>query len=262
MSTVRNVERVRLDAIVIPVGRRPIKPDAIDSLAASMQRIGLQTPITVRRIADGSGYRLVTGHHRLSAAKKLDWDTIDCFQIDEDDTTARLIEIAENLHRADLSRLERDEQIAEWVRLTEGVSRQVVAKPEGGRPESGAAAASRELGMDKRDVQRAVKVSNMSLEAKDAARDAGIDDNRSALLKVAHEPTAEKQVAAVQEIASNRTYDRLAVEAEIKRRSLREAASIIVDHLNPAFLSILVKNLDLCGGTRLTKAIGKTRRRV
>ena len=99
-------------------------------------------------------------------------------------------------------------------------------------------------------------------EAKDAARDAGIDDNRSALLKVAHETTAEKQVAAVQEIAANRTYDRLAVEAEIKRRSLREAASIIVDHLNPSFLSILVRNLDLCGGTRLTKAIGKTRRRV
>jgi hypothetical protein len=56
----------------------------------------------------------------------------------------RLWEIAENLHRAELSVLERSEHIAEWVRITDLISSQVVtnskteANPKGsGRKESG-----------------------------------------------------------------------------------------------------------------------------
>jgi len=53
------------------------------------------------------------------------------------------------------------------------------------------------LGLDKDDVQRAVKVAAIAPEAKQAARDAGIDDNRTALLAVAKEATPEAQVAKV-----------------------------------------------------------------
>jgi hypothetical protein len=31
---------------------------------------------------------------------------------------ARLWEIAENLHRAELSKVERDENVAEWIKIT------------------------------------------------------------------------------------------------------------------------------------------------
>ncbi len=67
---------------------------------------------------------------------------------------------AENLHRAELTALERDTQI-----------------DKGGRP-GNAAATARDIGVNERDVQRAV--ASLSPEAKQAARDAGLDDNRAA----------------------------------------------------------------------------------
>jgi hypothetical protein len=54
---------------------------------------------------------------------------------------------AENLHRSDLTALERDEQISRWVELIDlkRISRQPDEKIERGRPESGPAAAKRPM---------------------------------------------------------------------------------------------------------------------
>lgn len=106
-------------------------------------------------------------------------------------------EISENLHRAELTKLERDEQISRWVELIElkRVSRQVDAKPEGGRPEAGVRAAARELGISEPDARRAVNVAALSDEAKEAARKHGLDDNRAALLEAAAKPSVAEQVA-------------------------------------------------------------------
>jgi hypothetical protein len=49
-------------------------------------------------------------------------------------------------HRAELTKLERDEQVAEWIKITERVSRQVDAKPQGGRPEGGSPRTRRRSG--------------------------------------------------------------------------------------------------------------------
>jgi ParB family chromosome partitioning protein len=75
------------------------------------------------------------------------------------DIEARKAEIAENLHRAELTVQERADHIAEWVRLTE-VSAQVAPKPQGGRPESGVRAAARELGVERTEAHRAVKIAS------------------------------------------------------------------------------------------------------
>jgi hypothetical protein len=48
----------------------------------------------------------------------------------------------------------RDEQIAEWIKITERVSTQSASKPQGGRPEGGVRAASRELGVERMDASR------------------------------------------------------------------------------------------------------------
>jgi hypothetical protein len=98
----------------------------------------------------------------------------------------RLWEIAENLHRAELTKLERDENIAEWIRLTEQSS-QLDTKGLGHRPQGGVNAAARDLGVDKNEAHRAVKVASLSDEAKAAAVEHGLDDNRSALLAAAKE---------------------------------------------------------------------------
>src|SRR5262249_56856518 len=59
---------------------------------------------------------------------------------------------------------------------------------------------ARELGIDEAEVRRAEKIASITPAAKDAAKEAGIDDNQSKLLKVAAaEP--EKQVEAVKQAA-------------------------------------------------------------
>lgn len=113
-----------------------------------------------------------------------------------------MAEIAENLHRAELSVQERADHIAEWVRLTEDrQSAQLAPKgPVGHRPEGGINAAARELGIERTEAQRAVKIAGISEEARSAAADAGVT-TQAGLLEVAREPTPDAQVSKVRDIA-------------------------------------------------------------
>ena len=111
------------------------------------------------------------------------------------------------MHRAELTVQERSEQIAEWVRLTEekqDQSRQLDANEKtskrrdgrGHRKEGGRKAATREIGVSEPQARRAAKIASITPEAKEASTQAGIDNNQSALLRVAKaEP--EKQAAEV-----------------------------------------------------------------
>jgi hypothetical protein len=136
--------------------------------------------------------------------------------VDFDDTEARLWTISENLHRNELHPLQRAEQVAEWVKLTEAKVVQVapvsggeqpfrpqvvqVAPPDSRYEQRGARLASRELGITREEVRRSVKIDSIIPAAKEAAREAGLDRNQSALLKVASYAD-EYQVEAVAEIA-------------------------------------------------------------
>ncbi|WP_256807779.1 hypothetical protein [Bradyrhizobium sp. Bra64] len=105
---------------------------------------------------------------------------------------------AANLHRSDLTALERDEQIARWVELlsAKGVSDKLSETKREGRP-GAAASVARITGVNERNLQRAVKVASLSDEAKEAAKEVGLDNNRSALLDAAAKPTVAEQVAAI-----------------------------------------------------------------
>ena len=73
-----------------------------------------------------------------------------------------------------LPQMERDKLVAEWERLTgKEVSRQVAAKPQGGRPQGGIRDSARQLGLDERDVRRAAKVASITPEAQQAAHEVG-----------------------------------------------------------------------------------------
>jgi hypothetical protein len=63
----------------------------------------------------------------------------------------------------------------------------------------GVKAAARELGVAPVEVRNARAIANLTPEAKQAAHDAGLDDNQSALLKIASYAD-EDQVSAVAEI--------------------------------------------------------------
>jgi ParB family chromosome partitioning protein len=188
------------DDIVIPPRLRARLDDAtVAALMDSIQRIGLQMPVTVRW--KDEDVILVAGRHRLEALRRLAVPLVEFNVIDGSETDARLWEIAENLHRADLTVQERAEHIAEWVRLTEeGLElklAQVAPVSERGRVEGrgnkgGINAAVRDLGIDRTEAQRAVKIAGLSDEAKQAAVETGRDNNQTALLKAASAPQEEQ----------------------------------------------------------------------
>lgn len=159
-----------------------------------LERNPINRPISKRNAAD------LAGRHRIEAYRKLGREHIPCLIAHMTNDDARLWEIAENLHRADLTKLERDEQVAEWIKITDRVSNSqsesLRADGRGGRPR-GIENAARELGVERQDAHRAVKVASLSDEAKDAARETGLDDNRAALLDAASKPTVAEQVAEI-----------------------------------------------------------------
>lgn len=195
---------IPIDDITFTDRLRQLNRDTVESLKQSIARIGLKTPISVRCIRDEEAYVGVTGLHRYVACRELGQTHIPVRLETGTADDARMWEIAENLHRADLTALERDEHIAEWVRLCEQKKVAQNAPPGGEQPhEKGIRAASRELNLERTDVQRAVKVAEkLAPEAKQAALDLGLDDNRSVLLKAAAEPTPEAQKRKLQEHAA------------------------------------------------------------
>lgn len=191
-------QRVRLSYIHIAPGRRALNEKTVDGLVSSIKEIGLQNPISIY-FADGveidgdllDGVSvLVAGHHRLEALKRAGEEYTEC-TVFPDRISARKWEISENLHRADLTKLERDEQAAEWIRLTEEQNRAAQntlttcedIPRRRGQPEGGIEAAARELGINRMAAHRAVKVASLPEPVKQAARDLGLDDNGSALLE-------------------------------------------------------------------------------
>lgn len=205
-------ETLYVDDIIVTDRHRSVDKEAVKVLAASMEKIGLRTPITIRSPSESECY-LVAGRHRLEAAKLLGWEKIDCFVLDCSEDEAEMWEISENLHRAELTVLQRSEQVARWVNLADRVSAQVEPKPKGGRPESGTNKAARDLNIDRNEVQRSKKIADLTPEAKQAAKEVGLDDNQSALLAAAKaEP--EDQVKAIRARASKQASNHPQDDAE------------------------------------------------
>jgi ParB-like chromosome segregation protein Spo0J len=173
-----------IDDIVVPDGRRDVDPAVVKRLADSIENVGLRHPITIRRDRKGSDakYILIAGRHRIEACKRLGREHVQATIVSMTNAKARMWEIAENLHRAELTVLKRKEQIAEWIEL----KRAQVGQVSGGRGNKGGiSAAAEQLGVTRQEAQRSVRIASITPEAKEAARDAGIDDNQSKLLEIA-----------------------------------------------------------------------------
>jgi ParB family chromosome partitioning protein len=118
---------IRVEDVQVGERHRALSDDAVGRLAASLQDNGLRQPISVRvvdeMIVDGditAGVPvLVAGAHRLAAAKSLGWSHIDCIEVDDDAIKAEMWEIAENLHRLDLTKEQRDQHIRRYIELVE-----------------------------------------------------------------------------------------------------------------------------------------------
>jgi len=158
----RTVDMVGVDGIDIGPRHREVREEAVAAIATSMEQIGLRTPICVRCNDDGSKITLLTGAHRLAAAKKLGWETIEAIvYFDGNEIDAELWEIAENLHRAELTKAQRDEHIRRYAELL--AAREI----------QGTQSASPEIGYKKPPPQRMGLASKIATEtglSKDTVR--------------------------------------------------------------------------------------------
>lgn len=167
---------IRVEDIQIGERHRALADEAVQRLAGSMSDIGLRQPISIRIVeemmVDGdltAGVPvLVAGAHRLAAAKSLGWSHIDCIEVDDDVLKAELWEIAENLHRHDLTKDQRDEHIRRYAEVLAAMkeaelqSGQVVhieskrSDGRGHRQKEVAAQIAEETGLSQRTVRRAL----------------------------------------------------------------------------------------------------------
>lgn len=105
---------VAVDAVTVRERHRDANPGKVSVLAGSMEKIGLQTPISVVISGEGEDVEivLVAGLHRLRAAQSLGWADIDAFEVELDEIDRELWEIDENLCRSELTEAEEAHHLA------------------------------------------------------------------------------------------------------------------------------------------------------
>jgi len=112
---------IAIDDIDVPPEMRAIDEGAVEQIVESICELGLQAQgvITVRWNGVGAVRRatLITGRHRLEAFRCLGWQFAPAALFDGTTAEAEAWRISENLHRKELTALERAEQMARWMEL-------------------------------------------------------------------------------------------------------------------------------------------------
>jgi ParB family transcriptional regulator, chromosome partitioning protein len=227
--------------IIVADRLRALDRESVERLMESISRIGVKTPISVR--SSGQGWTLVAGRHRLAACIELGINQIPVVAETGSELEARLWEIAENLHRAELTALERAEHISQWIKLrgerragescdraddkldqVGPVSELIPARGGRGR-EGGVRAAARELGISRTGALRAVqRVDRIAPAVREALRDVPeIADNGVELDALAALPT-EQQAAAVAAVQNGDAQSVRAAIATSAQPTAHEAA--------------------------------------
>ncbi|MDK3072726.1 ParB N-terminal domain-containing protein [Sedimentitalea sp. JM2-8] len=108
MRPPRLIERtdIPIDEIDCMNRLRPVTDKAVASLKASIETMGLQSEIHVRRIKKTGRLRLMAGGHRIEVYRQLGHATIPAKVWDCTDDMALLFEIDDNLAHAELDTLE------------------------------------------------------------------------------------------------------------------------------------------------------------
>jgi hypothetical protein len=157
--------KVFVDSVIVGQRHRALDPSRIEALAESMDALGLQQPISV--YMDGEdGVHLITGLHRLEAARALRWEQIDASFIKMSPVRREMWEIAENLFRVDLSVEQRQEHLRRYAELLSEAEKEALEKlgqdvavstNKGGRGKIGVAKkVAEQTGVSVRTVQRAL----------------------------------------------------------------------------------------------------------
>ena len=122
-----NVEKVPLALLRDSAQPRDLVQANVDMLRASIEQVGLIQPIRVRpagvivRGLGEQGFQIVAGHHRVAAARALGWTEIDAIVDTAEHLQAELMEIDENLCRAELTASQRAQAIKRRKQIWEAL---------------------------------------------------------------------------------------------------------------------------------------------
>lgn len=124
----------------IGLGEGSDAPQRFDELKDSLSRNGMLNAIVV-----DENLELIAGFRRLTAARELGWETVDCHVRDDmSEYDKRVAELEENFHRLDMTWQEREIAIAEIDRLRSQTD-----------PNWGQRQTAQMLGMDQSDISKA-----------------------------------------------------------------------------------------------------------
>lgn len=139
-----NIQKVPLALLRDSAQPRDIVQANVDMLKASIEQVGLIQPIRVRpagvivRGLGEQGFQIVAGHHRVAAARALGWVEIDAIVDTAEHLQAELMEIDENLCRAELTASQRAQAIKRrkqiWEALHPNSVQTLDEKKDRGRP--------------------------------------------------------------------------------------------------------------------------------
>ena len=116
-----SMQRIAIKDIALDDDRRVGGKGALETLKASIEKVGLINPITVRKSKEGNfPYTIIAGRRRVEAAILLDWTEIDAlvYEADEaaDDSYFTHVALAENVNRLDLHPLDEGAQYARLLK--------------------------------------------------------------------------------------------------------------------------------------------------
>jgi N6-adenosine-specific RNA methylase IME4 len=221
-ATKSGVVFMPISAIQVSDKHRDIDQEAVSKIAMS----------TVREMPDET-YMLVAGRHRLEALREIGESSVPANLVDWDEDTARMWEISENLHRADLSSSERSIQTAEYIALHQKRADAVngpsvnpvacdrVSKSEGGRGKTGGITeAAEKLGIDPGTARKAIRISEIPADIIDRVKRLFLDNERNLLELAKLNGDHAAQSAKVEEL------HKLQIEksqARLKKKEEKEA---------------------------------------
>jgi ParB/RepB/Spo0J family partition protein len=214
-------------ADLLPVADKcRINDRTVSNLVESFTAVGLIQPISVSRDTGQAGkWKLHGGAHRVLAAHKVGWTTIQALVFDREAEDLALIEIAENLHRKDLSIMERARLQNRWLEIVRQRDVQV-AQPGGRQPnDKGYGKAARLCDGTREEMRRSEAIARIPGELISHILEHKLDNNQRALLEIAKITGVEAQIEKVHELAARKR------SPERQRRSKSEngAAEVTVD---------------------------------
>ena len=185
---------IQVDKIKVGNRMRELDENKVDEIVASYESIGQINPISV-----DENYKLLAGHHRLAAAKKIGWLQIEIMLFKEKDLNDNLIEIDENLIRNELCYISASEHILERELILESLgkrSKRGVNRYTKGESEETTKELARRIGTSEKMYRLRRQVSEITPEARNLLR--GTNYARKSLNDLIHlskqKPDVQKRV--------------------------------------------------------------------